>query len=122
MFEMSAPYPALQTTSLLPSPQFSDSEAITDALDIKRSKTGVLYTYVKTKNLRRKLQWTFLVTRNKALEIRAFIMSYAAHRVRIVDHNGRIWIGYLMNNPAEFNHPRPETQDITIEFEGVEQV
>jgi len=131
MFEMSAPYPGLQTTSLLPNPQFSDSESLTDTLDVKRGSDGTLYTYKRTKNLRMKLQWTFLVTRNKGLEIRAFITSYSASKIRIVDHNDRIWIGHFINNPAEFTTrdrgapaispmPRGETVEVTIEFEGVE--
>jgi len=130
--QLSAPYPLLQTTTLLPNPQFSDSEALTASVTVKRAMNGVRYTYVKRRNGRRKLKWTFKMTRNKALELRAFIVAYFASRVRIVDHNGDTWVGHFTNNPFEFETteraapaiapmPRGETQVIDIEFEGVRQ-
>jgi hypothetical protein len=91
MFEIAAPYPGLQTTTILPSPEFSDTEALTDSVSAKRATDGTLYVYVKTKGGRRKLQWTFQLTRNKSLELRAFVFAYSASKVRIVDHNERIW-------------------------------
>lgn len=132
MFEISAPYPGLQTTSLLPNPEFSDTEALTDAVITKRAVDGTLYTYVKTTGGRKKLQWTFLLTRNKGLELRAFLTAYAASKVMVVDHNDRAWVGYFTNNPFELTSvrkagpaiqdwPRGETHTVTLEFEGVEQ-
>lgn len=121
-----------QTTTILPNPEFGDTEALTDVVISQRAMDGTLYTYVKTKNGRRKLQWTFQLTRNKALELRAFILSYFASVIEIVDHEGRKWRGHLVNNPFEFrsasragpaiqNWPRGELITITLEFEGVEQ-
>jgi hypothetical protein len=92
---------------------------------------GTRYTYVKRKG-GRKLQWTFRITRNKGLELRAFIQSYFASKIRITDHAGRVWVGNLTNNPFEFDTggrngpafapmPRGEWQSITLEFEGEEQ-
>ena len=72
MFQLQAPYPGLQTTSILPSPQFGDSESLRAEVSVKRAVDGTRYTYVKRKG-GRKLQWTFQLTRNKALELRAFI-------------------------------------------------
>jgi hypothetical protein len=131
MFTLQAPYPTLQTTTLLPSPEFGDGENLTASVSTKRAMDGTLYTYVKRKG-RRKLQWTFGLTRNKGLELRAFIQSYFASKVRITDHNGRVWVGNLVNNPFEFDTdrrsapaiapmPRGERQRITLEFEGEEQ-
>jgi hypothetical protein len=78
------------------------------------------------------MQWTFKLTRNKALEMRAFFQSYFASKITVVDHNDRVWVGNFVNNPFEFDTvsragpaispmPRGETQTITIEFEGIEQ-
>jgi hypothetical protein len=78
------------------------------------------------------LQWTFRLTRNKALELRAFIRSYNASKIRVVDHAARIWVGNFTNNPFEFDTearaapaiapmPRGEWQTITLEFEGAQQ-
>ena len=131
MFQLEAPYPAVQTISLLPNPQFSDQEGLLSTVSRKLAMDGTRYTYVKRRN-RRKLKWTFQVTRNKGLEIRAFFQSYFASKVRVTDHNGRVWLGHFTNNPFELDTPdaarpaitplpRGEWQIIEIEFEGVEQ-
>ena len=131
MFIFEAPYPAIQTTSLLPNPQFSDQEGSLATVTRKLAIDGTRYTYVKRRN-RRKLKWTFQVTRNKGLEVRAFFQSYFASKVRVTDHNGRVWLGHFTSNPFEFDTtaaarpaiaplPRGETQMIEVEFEGVEQ-
>jgi hypothetical protein len=72
-FIMKAPYPAIQTTTLMPSPVFGDSKAITATLIRMRMMDGTLYTYVKSRNGRQKLHWDFELSRHKALELRAFI-------------------------------------------------
>lgn len=131
MFILQAPIPALEATTLLPNPQFGDSENLTDEVQTKRAMDGTLYTYVKKKTKRR-LQWSFRLTRNKALELRAFIQAYYAAKIKVTDHNERIWFGYFMDNPFQFDTPgraapaispmpRGEYQDITITFEGIEQ-
>lgn len=133
MFQFAAPYPALQTTTLLPSPQFGDQEGLLDTVTRKTAADGTRYTYVKRRNGRRKLKWTFWLTRNKGLELRAFIQSYFASRVLATDHNNRVWVGNFTNNPFEFDTPeaampaippmpRGERMVIDIEFEGTEQV
>jgi hypothetical protein len=132
MFQLIAPYPLLQTTTLLPDPQFSDQEGLTVTLTRKTAMDGTRYTYIKRKNYRRKLRWSFVLTRNKGLELRAFIYSYFASKIKVVDHNERTWIGNFTSNPFEFDTPnrgapaitpmpRGELQQIEIEFEGVEQ-
>jgi len=131
MFQFEAPCPAIQTISFLPNPQFSDQESLLDTVTRKLAMDGTRYTYVKRRNGRRKMKWTFRLTRNKALELRAFIYAYFASKVRVTDHNGRKWIGNFTNNPFEFEAaaraapaipplPRGERVTIDIEFEGVE--
>jgi hypothetical protein len=130
MFVIQAPYPMLQTTTVLPTPQFSDAEGLIHTVSRKLAMDGTRYTYIK-KRARRKMQWTFKMTRNKSLELRAFIMSYFASRIKITDHNDRVWMGYFTNNPFEFDTseraapaispmPRGELVHTTIEFEGDE--
>ncbi len=132
MFYLQAPHPQIQTTSLLPNPVFGDSESLRVSMVTKRAMDGTLYTYVKRKG-GRKLQWTFNLTRNKGLEVRAFIQAYFASVIKVTDHTGRMWVGKLVNNPFELDTPRRagpaispmprgETQIITLEFEGDEQV
>lgn len=131
MFRMAAPHPTLQTLTVMPNPQFSDQETNLNTVSRHTAVDGTRYTYVKRRT-RRKLQWTFRLTRNKALEVRAFFMSYFASQVRITDHRDRIWLGNFTSNPFEFEAqsrahpaltpmPRGETISIDIEFEGEEQ-
>jgi hypothetical protein len=132
MFQLSAPHPLLQTTTVLPNPLFSDQEGLTANVTRKTAMDGTRYTYVKRKESRRKLKWSFRLRRNKALELRAFVFAYFASRIKIIDHNGRVWVGNVTNNPFEFDTPeraapaidplpRGEMQTIDLEFEGIEQ-
>ncbi len=131
MFTFAAPHPGIETTSILPNPQFGDGENLKVSVTTKRTIDGTRYTYVKRKG-GRKLQWTFKLTRNKGLELRAFIQSYFASLIKVTDHNARVWVGNFVINPFEFDTPsragpaiapmpRGESQVITIEFEGEEQ-
>jgi len=130
MFILQAPHPVIETTSVLPSPKFSDAEALMVSVSRKLAMDGTRYTYVKRKS-RRKLSWSFRLTRNKALELRAFIYAYFAAKVRVIDHNDRVWVGNFTENPFEFDAadragpaitpmPRGETVAIDLTFEGVE--
>lgn len=132
MFQLQAPYPALQTTSVLPNPEFGDGENLANSVTAKRAMDGTLRTYIKRKNGRRKLSWSFVLTRNKGQEVREFIRSYYASKIRVTDHNGRVWVGNFISDPFEFDTPQKagptigdwpvgEKQTITIEFEGMEQ-
>jgi len=123
-FLLQAPYPALVSTTLLPSPIWGDSKAIKGVVTSMRSIDGTLYTYVKTKGSKKKFQWDFKLARNKALELRSFIEAYFGKAIRITDHDGDIWVGYLINNPFEFttqgsafDWPGDEMMNIRLEFE-----
>jgi hypothetical protein len=128
MFQLQAPYPGIQTSTILPRPTFGDQENVVASLSVKRAMDGTRYTYVKQKG-RRRFRWTFRLTRNKGLELRAFIKSYFPSKIKVTDHSGQAWVGNFISNPFEFETtaraapaiapmPRGETQVITIEFEG----
>ena len=131
MFTLQAPLPVFQTTTFLPNPLLSDSEEVMASVTRKLAIDGTRYTYVRRKD-RRKLRWIFCLTRNKALELRAFITSYFASKIQLTDHNNRVWWGNFVNNPFEFDTyqragpaiapmPLGESVHIELEFEGVEQ-
>ena len=119
------------TTTLLPNPEFSDSEGHTAEVSLVRAIDGTKRSYVKTKLGRRKLQWALRLTRPKMLELREFFLAYYASAVLVKDHNDRVWVGNFTNNPFEFessNRAKPdiadlrgETVTVSIEFEGIEQ-
>lgn len=126
MFMMRAPYPAMQTTTLLPSPEWGDSKANTGTVQTMRAVDGTLYTYVKSRNSRMRYRWEFEISRHKALELRAFINSYFNKKMKVTDHDGDTYIGFLKNNPFEFVGagragewwPGGETMTILLEFEA----
>lgn len=128
MFMLQAPYPSLQTASILPNPQFSDQEALLGTVSRKLAVDGTRYTYIKRRG-RRKLLWTFRLSREKALEVREFLFTYFASKIRITDHKGQAWLGYFTSNPFEFEsqgraapaisaNSRGEIQTVSLEFEG----
>jgi len=124
-FILRGPYPGLVTTTLLPSPQWGDSQALTATVTSLRSMNGTLYTYVKSRNGRKMFHWRFEIARNKALELREFINSYFGKPLQITDHDEDVWVGYLRNNPFEFMGagkaglawPGGETMSLDLEFE-----
>lgn len=127
-FTLVAPVPLVETTTVLPNPKFGDSEATTGELNILRTVNGRRRTYIKSKN-RRKLQWDFDLTRNKAMEFLEFYRAYNGKKVFIKDHNDRRWEGFIVSNPFEIEMARRgsptrqgwpvgETCRVTIEFEG----
>lgn len=124
-FFLKAPYPSISTTTMLPSPRWGDSKGLTSTVTSMRSMNGVLYTYVKSREGRKRFRWDFEIARNKALELREFINSYQGEIIKIIDHDGDEWIGYLRNNPFEFTGagragpewPGNETMIVTLEFE-----
>lgn len=130
MFVLQAPHPLLTSTVILPSPELSDGEGLTDQVIPRRAMDGTVRTYVKTKGGRRRLFWEFLLDRPKGLELRAFLRVFFASKLKITDHNDRRWIGNLINNPFELTSSRGarpdgettrgETMTIRLEFEGTE--
>ena len=124
-FIMQAPYPGVVTTTLLPSPRWGDSKALAATIVSMRAMDGTPYTYVKSRDGRKRYQWEFEISRNKALELREFINSYQAAIIKVTDHDGEVVIGYLRNNPFEFagvgragpGWPGNETMSIILEFE-----
>jgi hypothetical protein len=130
-FTFIAPYPGYQTVTTLPNPSWGDGEGALAEVAMKRAIDGTTRTYVKDKG-RRKLSWSFRVTRNKAMELREFVRSYHSSAIGVTDHNGRSWRGWILNNPLEITMekrgnparqglPQGETCTVQVEFEGVLQ-
>jgi hypothetical protein len=120
---LQAPYPAITTTSLFPSPIFGDGEIPKHSIDIKQSINGTLYSYVKS-NARSQLQYSLTLSRMKAEELRAFIQAYYRAKVQLTNHKGEVWVGNFTSNPFEFSTdgkssmPGGANQTITLDFEG----
>lgn len=126
-YKFQAPLPALQTTTLLPNPEFGDSENLAGTVEIKRSMNGEIYSYVKSRDGRQKFIWEFRLTRHKALELREFFNAYHSSDIRITTTDGSILTGKFTSNPFEFEtvnrslfSPGREMVRLQIEFEGIQ--
>lgn len=124
MLKLEAPFPGYQTTVLLPSPTWGDSEEIASSLTTARAMDGTLYTYTKQRQGRRRLRYTFVIARSKGLELRAFLKVYYRTAMRITDHDDTVWIGYLQGNPFDMQgkskadaFPGGETMTVNLQFE-----
>lgn len=115
MITLQAPYPALQTTSLLPNPQFGDSETPEQNIVIRRAMDGTRRTYVKTNQLS-KLHYTFMLWRAKSLELRAFVESYYYAPILMTNHKGEAWQVNFSTFPLELQVN--ERVQVTLEFMG----
>jgi len=125
-FKIEAPYPALATTTILPNPQLQDSVGSTGSIEIKRSMNGTKYSYVKSRDARRRLLWTFLLSYDKVLELQAFYDSYNSNQIKVTDHFDVVYRGYFTSNPFDFETLRRAASlpgantihQIQVEFEG----
>lgn len=124
MFRLVAPANHPETTVILPSPQFGDTDRLRSSLIVRRAIDGSIYTFVQKKQKAKSYLWDFNVTLHKALEIIEFYKAYNA--VEIEAHwGGQTMTGYFKNNPFEgdvmsaaLNSPGGgEYLKITIELE-----
>lgn len=123
-FIIQAPYPLMQSTLLLPSPEEGNQKNLASTVQTMRSMNGKLYTFVKSKRGRKVHQWDFVGTKDKGREAVQFINLYAGNLVRITDHNGDNHLGYVTINPLELmgrgraeGYPSGEVYSWTISIE-----
>lgn len=129
MFVIQAPWPGPVTEHYLPNPQLGDSIGGTGSLEFKRAMNGTRYAYVKSRDRRRRLLFTFALSQDKALELQAFFDAYNGNQVKITDHTGTEYVGYFTTNPFEFeavgrsvaSPSNYSLHQIQVEFEGFEQ-
>jgi len=123
MFRLVAPANAPVTTTLLPSPEFSDSENLRATVTVRRTIDGSMYTFVKRRQKSKSYLWDFNLTRNKSLELLEFYQSYNDEEV-IAYWNDLSFKGYFKNNPFETATQGADLSDfggdyvkVTIELE-----
>lgn len=123
-FLLQAPAPDIQTTSILPSPVFNDSESKRASVSLRRSMNNTKRSYVKS-STRSRVSYSFNLARMKGEELRNFILAYYRAKLRWTDHLGDVWEGYFTINPFEFSgagraagSPGSETVDVTLQMEG----
>jgi len=120
---LQAPYPQVAASVILPAAEHDDKENALGDMKIKRAMDGTRRTYVYRSDDRR-LAYTFDMTREKGLELQAFLETYNAEHLRLQNWKGEIWDVQLLTNPLEFTQNRRSDPDgancaINLEFEGV---
>lgn len=101
MFIIQGPFPAMQSTVLLPSPEIGNQRGLAATVSTQRSMNSTLYTYIKSKRQRKIHTWDFVCARDKSREVKAFVDQYAGRLVRTEDHEGTQRVGYITLNPIE---------------------
>ncbi len=101
----------------LPDPEFGDSIGNKVQIESQYTMTGDLYTHKKT-NDSKKMLFSFDLPRGRALALIEFIKSYISSKVKIEDHVGKIWSGYIITNPLPLETNVGEYGSIEFEFEG----
>ena len=100
-FVIQGPHPLVTSSLLLPSPQTGNSQANTATVQTVRAMDGKVYTFIKSKRARKKYNWSFITSKDKALEAKEFIKLFADGLVKTIDHLDTIRIGYIAINPME---------------------
>lgn len=106
----------------LPPPEFSDAEAGTGKVNIKRTMTGARFVYAR-KSPTDRLSYTFIIGKDKLNELRRFILDNNSATINMENWKGERWVVKLTNNPfsltedAFWSHSNKSS--ITLDFEGV---
>lgn len=125
---LAAPFPAVETITFLPNPQFGDSENKVHTVEYKRSINNTRYSYVKKRASRRKLQMRFDLTQAKAFELMEFIRAYHRTKILLTDHLSQRFVGFITTNPNEVESQAKGIKNeqimfghgnIQFEFEGI---
>lgn len=108
---------------VLPVPEFNDTDESGDTINLKRTMTGIFYTYVKTSQTRI-LNYDFVLGRAKALELRRFVAVSLSQLIYLQNWKGELYVGQFVNNPVSFvtagrYAKGGERVTVTLNFEGI---
>lgn len=101
----------------LPDPEWGDSIGNNVEISSKYTMDGSLHTHKKTTN-KKKMILGFDLPRGRAVALTQFIKSYLGSKIKMEDHVSKIWLGYIITNPAVLEVQSSDWGSITIEFEG----
>jgi hypothetical protein len=103
---------------LLPAPELDDKENSVSEMAVKRAMDGTVRTYVK-KSPNRLLSYTFDLSREKGLELQAFLSTYNGNSIRLHNWKAEVWDTHLMTNPVNYTQNRKGPNvGVNLQFEG----
>lgn len=134
MITISYPARAPVDSIILPNPVLGNSDQYDIKTRFRKSMNSTLYSYKNTKPVH-----TFLYTftgldKAKIDELIAFIDDSGGSEIKLVDHRGVTWRGFIINQPFEARTIGPkdepdagsanciEVSDVTIEFKCREAI
>jgi len=100
----------------LPDPQLGDVVRPDSRIQVLRSMTGLVRTHVKRQTTKQTHVYNFNLAREKALELQAFIQTYAGVKWRVT-WGSQDFVGILTANPAELEMSKRAV--ISASFENV---
>lgn len=97
---LQAPHPRYLVTTQLPDPTFDNVRSPETEVHIKRSMLGRRIIYV-TSSEQETLKLRFRLTRQKSLELEAFVTAYRAATWKLeFDHDNSTWTAKLIGSPV----------------------
>ncbi len=122
MFILQAPYPALASTMILPSPDIGNNLGLISQVVVVKMEDGGRRSFVKPGGGLRRHRWDFLLSSDKTEEFVDFIERYRGADFR-VEWRNRVIIGKLAINPIELSGqgraggwPGGEAYETTLEM------
>ena len=86
-----APHELVETTLILPRPDFGDDENLDLKVMYHQAMDGTIYSYVQTSD-RIALSHNYILTREKAEELRRFFLAYSTSNIRLYNYDDTIWV------------------------------
>lgn len=110
-------------TITLPKPEFNDAQNNVNELKVKRTMTGLTYTFIKSTD-RGNLNYVFRIPTLKALELRSWVMASLSEVITLTNWKGEVWVVSFTKNPFEMSNAarwgnKNERVEVEIELEGV---
>jgi hypothetical protein len=109
---------------VLPLPEFGDANKNNDEIVVKRSLNGKTRSYVK-RTVTTVLDYTWILSYTKALELKAWYMTNNAKPVQIQNWRGEIWNVNVTTDEIEleqigrFQGPGYNKTQVSLQFEGI---
>lgn len=121
-FRLEAPYPALASTMLLPSPDMGNNIGLMSQVVVVRMEDGSRRSFVKDGGGKTRHRWSFLMSRDKMEEFVDFVERYRGAEFRATWRERSI-IGKVSLNPVEVSgqgraggYPGGEVYETTLEM------
>ena len=105
-------------TVTLNSPELGDSKQYDQRIIFMRSMNGALSSYKRTPSKRTFLWGINNIPDATIITLRAFFITSNGKEIRVTDHNGNKWDGYVLNNPFEDMDHGLCKNSTTIQFVG----